>query len=177
MLLLWLNRPHDQAVYDEAQTGKEEGESTGKRRRPVNMEALAGMLKEASYVPEYAPIEETLFDMDNPGNRFLSDAQGLDLHSDRMVLEAAYLNTLGDGLMKFNRLIGFSPVEMLPVQSLLDSGASRVFVGKKMIERLPATLVICRHGHMHIRLPNGECLTSDGCIQLLLHLGAWTGVI
>lgn len=79
--------------------------------------------------------------------------------------------------MKFNGSIGLSPTEMLPVQSLLDSGASRVFIGKRMIERLPATLVIRRHGHVRVRLPNGEFLTSAGCTRLLLHLGAWTGVI
>ena len=59
------------------------------------MEAFAGLLEEASYVPKYAPIEETLFDMDNPSIWFLSDAQGLDLHSDRTVSESAHLNALG----------------------------------------------------------------------------------
>ena len=141
------------------------------------MEAFAGLLEEASYVPEYAPIEETLFNMDSPSNQFLSNAQGFDLHGDHIVSEVAHLNALGDGLMKFNRSIGLSPMEMLPVQSLLDSGASRVFVGRRMIERLPATPVIRRHGHVRVRLPNGECLTSAGCIRLLLRLGAWTGVI
>ena len=141
------------------------------------MEAFAGLLKEASYVPEYAPIEETLFDMDSPSNQFLSDAQGFDLHGDCTVSEVAHLNTLGDGLMKFNGSIGLSPMEMLPVQSLLDSGASRVFIRRRMIKRLPATPVIHQHGHVRVRLPNRECLTSAGCIQLLLHLGAWMRVI
>ena len=128
------------------------------------MEAFAGLLKEASYVPEYAPIEETLFDMDSPSNQFLSNAQGFDLHGDHIVSEVAHLNALGDGLMKFNRSIGLSLMEMLPIQSLLDSGASRVFIGRRMIERLPATPFIHQHSHVHIRLPNRECLTSAGCI-------------
>ena len=128
------------------------------------MEAFAGLLEEASYVPEYAPIKETLFNMDSPSNQFLSNAQGFDLHGDHTVSEVAHLNALGDGLMKFNRSIGLSLMEMLPIQSLLDSGASRVFVGRRMIKHLPATLVICWHGHVCVRLPNRKCLTSAGCI-------------
>ena len=107
------------------------------------MEAFAGLFEEASYVPEYAPIKKTLFNMDSLSNWFLSDAQGFDLYDDHMVSEVAHLNILGDGLMKFNRLIGLSLIEMLPVQSLLDSGASRVFIRRRMIECLPATPVIC----------------------------------
>lgn len=38
------------------------------------MEAVAGLLKEASYVPKYTPIKKTLFDMDSLSNWFLSDA-------------------------------------------------------------------------------------------------------
>lgn len=60
-----------------------------------------------------------------------------------MVSEAAHLNTLGNGLIKFNGLIGLSLMEMLPIQSLLDSGVSRVFISRRIIEHLPVMLVIC----------------------------------
>ena len=128
------------------------------------MEAFAGLLKEAFYIPKYTPIKKILFNMDSPSNQFLSDAQGFNLYDDCTVSEVAYLNILGDGLMKFNGLIGLSLIEILPIQSLLDSGASKVFIRRRMIEHLPAMLVICWHGHIHIRLPNEECLTSAGCI-------------
>ena len=94
-----------------------------------------------------------------------------------MVSEVAHLNVLGNGLMKFNRLIGLSLIEMLPIQSLLDSGASRVFIRRRIIKHLPAMLITHQHSHICVRLLNRKCLTSAGCIQLLLHLVVWTGVI
>ena len=94
-----------------------------------------------------------------------------------MMSEVAHLNALGDGLMKFNRLIGLSLIEMFLIQSLLNSGASRVFIKRRMIEHLSATPVICQHSHVCIRFPNRECLISAGYIQLLLCLGAWIKVI
>lgn len=141
------------------------------------MEGLAGRLKDTSQVPEdEPPIEEDLLDIDNPRNRVWLQMMGVDPRLDHTEPEVEHLNSMGHGLMKFKGTVGTHRTEMASIQSLLDCRASRVFISRSTINRLPTRPTVQKRKHVSVNLPNGEHMTSPGTVNLL-RMGSWSGVV
>jgi hypothetical protein len=120
---------------------------------------------------DFTPKVEDDLDPEKSGNMLEKD-EGQDLSKSQ-----AELNAIGDGLMLYEGQVGSNPKSSVRIRALVDSGASHVFIAKRIANQLPHTTQTSTVEPLVIDLPNGATMHTDTRYTLFVRLGPWTGMI